>query len=423
MEYWVFPGDVDFSEFEFEEVVYFDSVQFMGVANFARAKFKKKSFFKNTKFVDIANFNGVHFDEDVIFTRSQFFVAHFRSIFIGNAEFKNIECVKFYADEAHFKNGCDFRASLFLDEVRFHRTQFYKKIDFSGMKVLGDVSFGRAKFHKGSRSIFCRVVCKNSIDFSEVVFKETPEFAQSNISQSPSFDTTVFPDESGRTVEWAKDIIETICMIGRSFTKQPFKIRDVRERFMKSRGDYNLNSLPARYRSLKNMSRESGDWHLEREFSAKEIITRRHVEDFPFSKNFDRYWIGLAFGVLSNYGRSVIRPFVVWLACVFLFCAFYGSPISGRAVEWHATKACVQSTEIKAWKEALVFSVTNALVLTPLTGKEVNAKALGCLYGSTADTNSNMPKRVYLVSMAQKVLSGVLFFLMGLGVRANTRTN
>jgi hypothetical protein len=200
---------------------------------------------------------------------------------------------------------------------------------------------------------------------------------------------------------------------------------------------------------LRRRAIESNDHERGLEFLAQELRTSRfHAKGLPdfIPRVWEgRFYFGLAYGALSNFGRSIWRPLLCWLALLFVCAAFYlGANADMRkaravlnpsgAVETliayaRTTRAaltnpplCVERGLIGTTDpatEAIQLSLQNALFFEGARS-DANRRTLGCLYGlgdPVQEKHPTIPPRVSLISTLQTVVSGILLFLLLLAVR------
>ncbi|MEL6873014.1 MAG: hypothetical protein AAFO62_09520, partial [Pseudomonadota bacterium] len=189
-----------------------------------------------------------------------------------------------------------------------------------------------------------------------------------------------------------------------------------------------------------------------------------------------RFWLGWAYSLLSDFGRSVIRPVLAWALLVAIFTCVYlsghldydarsaaltsppalgwvgrqfpNADITYRA--WSEGFACVETDrpdiialkpEVRegtdAFWQAFRMSVANGVVVGDLGGAEGARLAYGCLFGlerlqparsvsgSSVDKQRQrswfstpyLPPDILWATRIQKGLSAILLFLFGLGLR------
>ncbi len=249
--------------------------------------------------------------------------------------------------------------------------------------------------------------------------------------------------------------------------------------------------VPARWRALKRLAIQGHDHEREQLFFPMEIRSARFVTDWPLPlarpaweppqdakearrpwwarlpvvprrpaawQGFFRFWFGVAYGLLSSYGRSVVLPALWWLALIAVSAAIYlgeseiadgkrTAPFAARAgqviayappVSLVATPpaptpcATVSGDKLRSLEprlaartdavaEALQLAAANGSVLGGLGGPESARRTYGCLFGFVSDAGGNLapivPAFVSTWSLIQKTLSLILIFLLGLAVR------
>ena len=111
-----------------------------------------------------------------------------------------------------------------------------------------------------------------------------------------------------------------------------------------------------KYRRLKKLAFEAQDLAREQEFFAQEFRCRRFWLDKPFGRGAARFWFGWVYGGVSDFGRSLVRPFALWLSSIFLFAIYFLAQGTGAA--W--TKCVVGSSD--PISEALYLAFRNAFL-------------------------------------------------------------
>ena len=331
-----------FSKTLFEDATSFIDARFVQ-ASFAGAEFKQLSWFIGAVFEHNASFFTTRFHQPVAFqhskfengasfTGSQFTDAEFFDCKFGHrSDFSHIQCgvisfertkfasdVEFYGSS--FKKAAEFRDALFsrdanfakvrfeqdvvLDSALFKRLAKFDDVEFGGMSNFSQATFdGSTSFNKAtfSRDIaFVGIRVQSLFALSQVTFHLPPDFRQAHFSEAPSFDESQF------------------CV---SVSREP------------------RTEFPARWRALKRLAIQAHDHEGELEFFAQEIKSLRDVEDFQFPiwNNFSRgkplwpggvrYWMGLLYEQTSDFGRSVLRPFMrlvlLMLACAGVYFCYH----------------------------------------------------------------------------------------------------
>ncbi|HUS95362.1 MAG TPA: hypothetical protein VMX97_01335, partial [Hyphomicrobiaceae bacterium] len=164
---------------------------------------------------------------------------------------------------------------------------------------------------------------------------------------------------------------------------------------------------PAKFRELLRYAIQGEDHTRELEFHAQTIRSSRFVFDWPWHS---RFWLGCLYGACSNFGRSLIRPLILWLALVLVSAMYFlgQSPevAKSRAVlkpqgsvsttaaylksglqAWSKNQPCVNDLSSKvrystnAPTEALQLAFKNAFVIIDGGGSDGAHRTYGCLYG------------------------------------------
>jgi hypothetical protein len=91
-----------------------------------------------------------------------------------------------------------------------------------------------------------------------------------------------------------------------------------------------------RWRALKRLAIQAHDYESEQCFFVEEIRSLRGTVDRPLPRPWNwilkgeplwpggaRYWVGLLYQLFSDFGRSIIRPFICWVAITILFACYY----------------------------------------------------------------------------------------------------
>lgn len=190
------------------------------------------------------------------------------------------------------------------------------------------------------------------------------------------------------------------------------------------------------------MAIQGEDHRSELQFHAHEIRTARFVNDWPHQP---RFWFGIGYELLSNFGRSILRPALAWGALVALFAAIYlgiSAEISGRAPDYASlapiarAQPCLSAPAVapanirtaqgqiaadtNASAEAWSLALKNGFVFIDWDRAEAARRTYGCLFGLTSDGSNTypvVPRAVSIAGLIQNVLSAVLIFLLLLGIR------
>jgi hypothetical protein len=200
--------------------------------------------------------------------------------------------------------------------------------------------------------------------------------------------------------------------------------------------------ISRRYRILRSYAASHNDHANQLEFSVQELRTARFHTDGICSQ---RFWFGALYELVSDFGRSFVRPLAILTLSTLLFGLFYFSEsvhAPGRgtdATTQHRTTAgamisglqCVEPAgggkyDVMAYAMALSFR--NSLVVPGVTRSVDDAAAYRCLYGSASSANqtqinTTIPIAVSIGSSIQALFSGIMIFLCGLALRNILRFN
>jgi hypothetical protein len=239
------------------------------------------------------------------------------------------------------------------------------------------------------------------------------------------------------------------------------------------------DDLPARWRALKRLALQGHDHIREQEYFAEEVKALRRNPDKPLPNPLNwfkrdahglrqpvwpgggRYWLGLVYQCLSNFGRSAARPIFWWMVLYSGSAYFYlrqhfaasaetGTAYVSGAGEWlwsHAVQhflrvagsskphgdaallpSCIAGEGNPVW-DALGLSLNKALPLSGIGSPEKLNQIYACLYGIHGGGRGALPERftpvipdlVYYPGMVQTLFSLVLIFLFLLALRNHFR--
>ncbi len=236
-------------------------------------------------------------------------------------------------------------------------------IYFSQVTFEGYVTFRNASFIKSARFDACYVQRKFVVE-NTIFSSEVPSFDQAHFSEAPSLSSTTYPTQN--------------CFGGGSAVAL------------------------GRYRALRRLAIQGHDYENEGKAFKGEIRSKRGTEHKWYHAAF---WYGLAYDALSDFGRSMSRPSLIWLLSIAVFAAFY----LASAGKLESAFAGCATAGAPNYESALIISWKNAL---PLIGIDSEAEkiARACLYGGAAYGG-------IAIQGIQKVWSAVLLFLFLLAVR------
>lgn len=208
---------------------------------------------------------------------------------------------------------------------------------------------------------------EHAFDMRGVSFLEPPGFRQSSFKEAPDFD----------------DVKLQLPGIWRGH-----KLHDI-----------------GNYRHIRRLAIRGLDHENEIKAFKGEVRSKRGTEHHWYHAAF---WYGLAYDVLSDFGRSMSRPLAVWFVSLFAFAAIYFLNAGVSASEWF--QPCVASGAPKAL-QAVTLSIANALPGIGSSRTEEAKAFYACLslpYG---------PPWSPIFQICQTLWSTVLIFLFLLAVR------
>jgi uncharacterized protein YjbI with pentapeptide repeats len=451
----IFPrAEADFSKTLFHELAEFEEAKFSGdKTSFINAQFLGGAQFRRAKFsCNRADFDAARFEEsnDPVYSTGtdfsgakfsggsvSFNIARFSSgasfagaVFTGGASFmgaKFREKVSFA--NAHF-NSVSFARPMssrdpYVEETKERPwTEFAGDVDFVRAIFDGSVRFDEARFYKTAS--FTSAQSKVSFSLAGARFDQYPDFIDATFHEAPRLDNVSLPREFPLTAPLKQRWIEW-------WVQDPDprpKLRWLFRTRFRVAADRNVH---ARIRKLRGMASQGKDSENELKLNAHEIRARRFWVDKPWppGEGAGRFWLGLIFDKLSDFGQSFTRPLLTWLAAIIFFALIYLSPLSGRAIEpfgmtWpmlirsfdycHSTAT---AQHFGAVGEAFALSLRNAVIFDR---SEASHRTYVCLYGAeTNNVDPIVPLAATLWSILQSTLSIVLIFLFGLGLRNTFR--
>ena len=201
--------------------------------------------------------------------------------------------------------------------------------------------------------------------------------------------------------------------------------------------------LPAQWRALKRLAIQGHDHERELFFFKGELQSRRWSVDKPWHAVF---WFGLFYQGLSDFGRSMVRPILLWFASIAGFGWFYlaQSPVlAGKSIgsflvslKWlpmvgnggWPTLSCVAGTDQPLWA-AILLSLHKATLFLGVGASDKLNQMYACLYDVQGGAVGPLPQRfvplipdgIAFASLFQGFVSAVLIFLFLLALRNHFR--
>jgi len=274
----LFNGDVSFSFTHFNEDIFFSNAHFNGGISFYNAHFDGYFDFSNIRFDGNVDFSNIRFDGDVSFSGidfsggiDPFFGTHFKG--------------QFLAQKIIFHPEISFVDVTFEKTVLFKNCQFLKRADFSLLHFPEPVAFAGNVF--AQEADFSGIDVQKTFSLAQTEFKQVPDFTEAHFREPPRLD----------------------------------HIRVALPGWWYFWGDPDRE---ARFRALKRLALAAQDHENEQIFFKGELKERRGHTDRWYHPS---YWLGWGYEIFSDFGRSVLRPTLFWLAAVLVCacCYFYMS--------------------------------------------------------------------------------------------------
>ncbi|KXJ52045.1 MAG: hypothetical protein AXW12_16425 [Thalassospira sp. Nap_22] len=410
---WIFPHRVIFSFSQFEHSVSFDGTTFLGNVTFYRSVFENAGSFNSTVF----NGNGV-------FVESCF---EERANFMG----------------ARFERVADFGNCKFKKDTGFSSSHFKGAANFKNIRVGGNIWFGGAKFE--ARTIFdfsslsgyssfhaCNI--EHAFSLKNVKFANVPDFSQAHCKEAPLLDHIQIDQDhpSSKLIPALKRILDSAI---KCFGASNGNLTETEERDKRK-----TTSLALRFRSLKRMAIQGHDHKNEIRYFAEELNANRKYDHSFLSAD---WFLSSAFMLLSDYGRSILRPILWWLPVTFLSTLSYlssttipGAPQSLReslayftAPIYHWLQEVIPTRVRVSWlpepheyvlltckggsptSAAFQLATSKGLVVPGVADKTLIEQAYECLYGSSVPFNIS-----WTVGLQTLISTGLIFLLL-LGIR------
>ncbi|MBL8531418.1 MAG: pentapeptide repeat-containing protein [Hyphomonadaceae bacterium] len=418
----VIKGDANFGSTNFARGARFDNAVIEGKADFSFTAFGGEAAFVSAKFNQNARFAFATFAG-----RAAFAAAHFHAI----ADWAS----------ARFRMEADFRDATFEKPAYFNSANFSGVLHMAGAIFRSPAGFREAKF--GGRMDFRAAVFEAAASFESIAwptlagdwhgafqqarFRAAPSFAGSRFKALAAFagaalENGLAIDDEGEAAasrtfvqerraaiaaaardaqDWAaEEIDKNGGRMNRSLiAKKRFAARETR-----------LKQLESGCRVLKQAMAQASNKPYENMLYRFELQARRAQRDTPLWEKTLSHLYGLA----SNYGASMTRPFLALGVLLVVFAAhFYALGVIHGLVGESITR--------DAW-QAWDFSFANVFrPLSSLSGSDFERGTLAHRL-LTIDT-PGWTSAVRALSTLQSLLAIVLAFLFALAVRRRFQIN
>ncbi len=419
-----FSGGARFTESQFSGEARFSESTFAAPGVFQSAQFLGASSFRLTKFTAESDFGAAQFSGPTAFDKAEFgALANFsKAAFAGGSSFQDARFMA-QADfsEAHFARETSMTNANFSGDARFTQAHFAGPAVFAGTQFSKDATFNS-------------VSTQAAFVLAEARFRNPPSFSEAGFQDDPDLEDITVSEPLRRWRQW-----------------KSADYADPRPWFLFAMKVAQTPQAAARYRRLRRLALDARDHARAHEFFAQEMRCRRFWHDKPFGRGFKAFWLGLLYSGVSNFGRSISRPLLLWLISVFGFGLAYfemrsqnagpppdtasfpwlprsfdltgardwagdlGGWFSGAVSQVGASADCLSGASHPA-TEALYLSVKNGLVFFGWDTPETARRVYGCLYG-TVEGMAVVPGSVSATALMQNIVSAGLIFLILLGLR------
>lgn len=366
------------------------------------------------------SFQGAVFHSDVVFESSRFHdhSCFHQTTFSKTADFENVD----------FHQTADFSDSNFKDFARFNRSKFFAGFDFSRSNCdkrldLRDIIFARGsniKCNFREANFYGDLVLtqnfdRNSKDYSEVSdFDISGAYFYSNFDLSLAFCSC--PELSEARLFGEKFIRETWPQISYSkITKDDVE----------------------KFRFFKNYFEKNGDHFKEREYFAYEM---KAVEKRKKEAREKDLWLFEVYKIFSDYGISILKPFLWILFLGVLFSGFFSWKYPQEFAKKPDEKSLAFSSVNTSYfieqksgaRQQEINILTESQNLLSAAEKEkfdqISEASLGQIAAKTflltinplgsfkAVENSSNPWFIFWVGF-QAIINTALLFLLALGIR------
>jgi len=227
------------------------------------------------------------------------------------------------------------------------------------------VSFDNCTFHDTAQFLSCSYA--QTVHFENSKFDKVPEFFQSNISPESVAGIVVKYSRNAKRYKW---------------------IFHRASRFEDAQA----------YRQLKQMAVTRQDHAAEQRYFAQEMRAKRWHEETHIANLSINY----VYEMVSNYGQSILRPFILLWTVVFLNTILY-----------------LQTSPINNWTLAFYYSLSNSLPFGSLTRRSQSLYSQ--LYLKGIEAYPEQLTLFYTTIGLNGFFGFVFLFLIGLGLRNQFR--
>ncbi|MBL4800768.1 MAG: pentapeptide repeat-containing protein [Emcibacter sp.] len=372
---------------EFRNLVDFNHYIFPRYASFSNSEFhtsvsfRKACFLKKTGFSEVICHGNIGFQEATFKEEPLFFEATFKD----NVEFSGAKFLKnvSFRDASFFGGGhfekivfsgtADFSRKVDDEDVKFSKGGFFndaifmERANFRNVIFSKWAEFSRVKFHK--QTFFQAVTFQGEVKFCDSVFKSTTDFTKAVFAKAPEFHgceiyvDTIWPESNPNDEVWPTEYA----------SEEEAKVAE------------------RAWATLKLLMNKVMRHEHELTFFALELQARAEHKGKTLSYRL--------YESLSDFGQGVSRPAFILLMMSFAFLVLY------MGIFIFTTGTTQESWETTYWGKAILTSFVSSFPFVGLQ-KYIYGGVSGC---------------IVVLSGVQTILSTILLFLIGLGIRNKYR--
>lgn len=460
---WSNPVDfsgVNFKEFAKDNIIRFSQWNFGSDADFSNANFEGcQIIFENCDFGENLNFSELKLGESLNFNNCTFFgKLEFKNYTIKNLSIVNCRLVDasnepsiifekciFEGEQVSF-HGTEFQKAIFKEnqfqskDIIFSSTRFFRECYFEDCNFLNELNFQESLFD--FKSSFTNCIFKKDIDF---------KLGRNTIALLPSFISCEFYGElkCGRrslNADFSGSIfLELPDFSTKDIDINKLNLTEVKFQFVnksKSKWPYDFtfdSSVLLKLRALRGVAEATKNHDLERDLYIEERkaergiylneygkklfygnITSRLFNLGRFIDHFIMIIIMRFYWISSNYGRNIILP-LIWYVTFLYFQLFEYRTIFNEVSLNGIRKGSLNGeVEIEKFNTLVdTLAIANNIPIIGNLSLDNEMKQFVFCGGQLLDKSSVcIPPDGYLwIVISQNLISGILIFLFGLGLR------
>lgn len=328
--------------------------------------------------------------------------------------------------KAIFKAFVDFKGAEFpsnfmsFNRIGFEETEFHQYVDFENKVFRVKISFSGAKFYSGANFKFCKFedLCNfeeaqfvisaqvngwGKIDFQGVSFKNDAKFTKAEFGRSTNFsEAEFFGDAEFNSSKFYEDV----RFFGVKFKGGVFYDESV----------FSGNAVK-RLGPMKQLMEDNGATDQALNFNALELRAKRLLPntDWGFKT------VTLLYEVISDFGRSYIRPLVLYVLLIWLsFLYSHGHLYNKTEKTIFNAEWCVKDQNklnLSVEQAAFEYAIFGAGGLMNFTDAGKQNNSVNCkLFGEPIE-----PPLMRAWGVFKGIASIALLFLAALGLRNKYR--